>query len=107
MKSSGIFSFALLVTAAVLLDIVSGGVLTNSMALGTASATASGFSLISLAGHRHVSESAGTLVVILAIWVTAADKRKRARVFSWLAVACVVAEALLGQFSTPLTPQQV
>jgi heme A synthase len=107
MKSSGIFSFALLVTAVALLDIVSGAVVTNSLALGTATATASGFSIISLAAHRHVSEAAGTLVAILAIWITVADKRVRARVFSWLAVACVVAEALLGQFSIPLTPQQV
>jgi heme A synthase len=107
MKSSGIFSFALLVAAAVLLDVVSGAVLTNSLALGTATALAPGFSIVSLVGHRHVSEAAGTLVAVLAIWITAADHRKRIKVFSWLAVACVVAEALLGRFSAPLTPQQV
>lgn len=107
MKSSGIFSFALLVTAAVLLDVVTGAVVTNSLALGTASASAAGFSLVSLAGHRHVSEAAGTLVAVLAIWITAADHRKRVKALIGLAVACVVAEALLGRFSAPLTPQQV
>lgn len=105
MKTSPIFSFALFVAAAVLLDVVSGSVLTNSLALGTGDGT--GFSLFSAAGHRHVSEAAGTLVVVLAIWITAKDHRSRVKVFTWLAVGCVVAEALLGRFSAPLTPAQV
>lgn len=107
MKSSNIFWFALLVTAAVLLDIVSGAVLTNSLAIGTSLATAPGFSLVSQTGHRHVSEAAGTLVLILAIWVTVADNRKRVKLFTWIAVALVGAQAALGAIATPLTPQQI
>ena len=106
-KSSGIFFFALFVTVVVLLTIISGGVVTNSLALGTATASTTGFSLFSLPGHRHMAEGAGTLVLILAIWITIADKRKRVRIYIWLAVACVVAEALLGSATSPLSPAEV
>ena len=107
MKSSKIFWFALLVTAVVLLDIVSGAVLTNSLAIGTDIATAPGFSLVSQTGHRHVSEAAGTLVLLLALWITIADNRKRVKMLSWVAVVLVGAQAVLGMTGVPLTPQQV
>jgi heme A synthase len=99
------FAFALLVAAAVLLDMVLGAVVTNLLSLGVASAP--GLSILTLAVHRHVSEGAGTLVLILAAWITFGGNSARVKRISWLALACVVAEALLGRVAVPLTPQQI
>lgn len=95
------FAFALLVAVAVLLNLVSGAVLTDTLALGI---PATGTSIFSLLGHRYVSEAVGTLVVILAAWITFADKRGKVKQISWLILACVAAEALLGRVSAPLSP---
>jgi heme A synthase len=54
-----------------------------------------------------VSEAAGTLVLVLAIWITFADNRKRVKMFTWIAVALVAAQTFLGMVAVPLTPPQV
>jgi heme A synthase len=104
MKGSWIFGFAVLVAVAVLANLVSGAVLTNTLALAGAEASAAAkTSIFSLLGHRYVAEAAGTLVVALAVWITIADKRARVKWFVWVAVACVAVEALLGRASTRLS----
>ena len=96
------FALALLAAAAVLVNLVSGAVLTNAFAIGTANAPGT-MSIFSVLGHRYVSEAAGTLVVILAAWVAFASKNSRAKVAGGLAVVCVAGEAVLGVVSAPLS----
>jgi hypothetical protein len=92
------FAFALLVAVAVLLNLISGAVLTNTLAQGPGDALTGVFSLL---GHRHVSEGVGTLVVILAVWITFADKRGRVKIIAWAGVACVALEAWMGMITRP------
>jgi heme A synthase len=42
--------------------------------------------------------------VILAAWITFADKRGRVKIIAWVGVACVAAEAILGRLGAPLSP---
>jgi heme A synthase len=104
MKSSWIFGFAVLVAVAVLVNLVAGAVLTNTLALaGAEASSAAKASIFSLLGHRYVAEVGGTLVLALALWITIADNRGRVKLFSWIAVACVAVEALLGRTAPRLS----
>ena len=107
MKTPGIFVFAIVVVAVVLLDVVSGAIVTNSFAIGTTAALAQGSLIFSLVSHRHASEGAGTLVILLAIWITIAGNSRLVKIFAWFAVGCVAAEALLGRSAVPLNPEQI
>ncbi|HEV2201462.1 MAG TPA: COX15/CtaA family protein [Bryobacteraceae bacterium] len=105
MKGSWIFSFAVLVAVAVLVNLVSGAVLTNTLALaGTEASSVAKASIFSLLGHRYVAEVGGTLVLILALWITIARKRGRAAGLAGIALVLVFVEALLGRASAPLSP---
>lgn len=104
MKGSWMFGFAVLVSVAVLLNMVSGAVLTNTLALaGTEASSMANASIFSLLGHRYVAEAAGTLVVILALWIVIARKRGRAAGLAGIALVLVLVEALLGRASAPLS----
>ena len=93
------FAFSLLVAAALLFDLITGAVVTDSLAMKAAAAEG----IFSPAGHRFVSEAAGTLVILLALWVTFADKRSRVKIIAWVSVALVALEAVLGRAGTPLS----
>lgn len=104
MKGTWIFGFAVLVAAAVLVNLVSGAVLTNSLALaGAEASSAANASIFSLLGHRYVAEGTGTLVLILAIWIAIAKKRGGAMRLIGIALVLVLVEALLGRASAPLS----
>ena len=104
MKSSWIFGFAVLVAVAVLVNLVSGAVLTNTLALAGAEASSvANASIFSLLGHRYVAEAGGTLVLMLAIWIAIAGKRGGAMRLAGIAIVLVLVEALLGRASAPLS----
>lgn len=48
--------------------------------------------------HRVVAGLVAVLTLVLAIWLTGADKRRWVRRLGWTALALVVAQALLGAF---------
>src|SRR5258708_38939083 len=105
MKSSWIFSFAVVVSVAVLLNLVSGAVLTNTLALAGAEASSvASMPIFSLLGHRYVAEATGTLVLMLAIWIVIARKRGGVRRLAGIALVLGFVEALLGLASAPLSP---
>ncbi len=91
------FAFALLVAVAILFNLISGAVVTDTLTMGTLAP----HGIFSLVGHRHLSETAGALVVLLAAWVTIADKRSRVKIIAWIGVAFVALEAWLGQATRP------
>src|SRR4051812_34190262 len=93
------FAFALLTAIALLLSIAFGGVISYMFATGVAPA-----GMLSVLNHRYLSEGAGTLVVILALWVTFGGQPSRVKIISWIAVAFVAVEAALGRMGAPLSP---
>ena len=101
------FAFALLAAAAILLNLISGAVVTDTLSIGGSGAVSAldgpsaAFSIFSVAGHRLLSEIAGTLVVLLAAWVTFADKRSRVKIIAWVGVALVALEAWMGMMTRP------
>jgi hypothetical protein len=96
------FALALLTAVAVLLNLVSGAVLTNMFATSAGAIAPAG--IFSVLGHRYVSEGAGTLVVVLALWITFGGKPLRVKIIGWVAVAFVAVEAVLGRMGAPLSP---
>ena len=96
------FALALLTAAAVLFSLMTGAVLTNILATNPSVAAPEG--LFSVLGHRYVSEGAGTLVVILALWITFGGKPARAKIIGWVSVALVAAQAVTGRMGAPLSP---
>jgi heme A synthase len=102
MKGSLIFGFSVLVAVAVLLNLVSGAVLTNTLALaGAEASSAAKASVFSLLGHRYVAEVGGTLVLVLALWIMIARKRGGVVRLTGIALVLVLVEALVGRASTP------
>jgi heme A synthase len=104
MKGSWIFGFAVVVALAVLVNLVAGAVLTNTLALaGAEASSAAKASIFSLLGHRYAAEAGGTLVLILAVWITIARKRGGVMRLTGIALVLVFVEALLGRVSIRLS----
>jgi cytochrome c oxidase assembly protein subunit 15 len=47
-------------------------------------------------GHRMVATTVGILTIVLAIWLTRAEKRRWLRQLGWIALAAVIAQGVLG-----------
>ena len=94
------FILTLVAGLGVLLTMVSGAVLTYAFANSLPLAPVGIFSVL---GHRFIAEGAGTLVVLLALWITFGGQPARVKILGWIAVALVAAEALIGRVSAPLS----
>ena len=47
-------------------------------------------------GHRLLASGVGFLTIILAVWLTLSDPRRRMKVFGWTALGAVILQGILG-----------
>ena len=94
------FILAVLAIFGILLSMVSGAVVTFLFENHFTPSTAGIFSVF---GHRFMAEGAGTLVIVLALWVTFGGMPTRVKILSWVAVLLVGAEAGIGHMGAPLS----
>ena len=88
-------TLAWLVAAVALFADLTGGVAINS--------TAEGLGVFSSYGHRAVASIAGLLLMALAVWFLATEKRPGMRKLGWYVMAATIAEAGLGEIFVPAT----
>jgi heme A synthase len=67
-------------------------------------AIAAGQETTPIGTHRIVAGAVGVLVIGLAVWLTAAEKRPWLRRLGWIALAALVANAGLGEMSGTASP---
>jgi len=101
MKEIFVHVYAIAVALCLLVVIVTGAVVTNSLAVPAAAITTG---LFSSSGHQHAAETVGLLTVILVVWVLVTEKRAPVRQLAWLPLVAVVAEIGLGHAAGKASP---
>jgi heme A synthase len=94
------FILTVLAAVGILCTMISGSVVTYAFANGFIPSPDGVFSVL---GHRFISEGAGTLVIVLALWTTFGATPAKVKIMSWVAVALVAVEAFIGHVGAPLS----
>lgn len=94
------FILSVLTAFGILLSMISGAVVTYAFAN---SLPLSPDGVFSVVGHRFMAEGAGTLVVVLALWVTFSGLSSRVKIMGWVAVLLVAVQAVIGMRGAPLS----